>query len=102
MARWAERTSPGKRPMGRETPSKGRTAMGQTEWVDCTREKSYHLLCSHLTAICRRPSPHLWMQPSAARSALASGLILIADAGRDANNTRLREWGQRSQMHPRR
>ena len=66
-----------------------------TEWVDCTREKSYHLLCSD-------PDGNLPEVLASSVDAAERGPVrarqwadLIADAGRDANNTRLREWGQR-------
>lgn len=65
------------------------------EWVDYAREGIYHLLCAD-------PTGNL---PRALRSAVRaaeSGVIrarqwagIFADAGRDADNAVLRQWGQR-------
>ena len=65
------------------------------DWVDYTREETYHLLCA---------DPHSNL-PKALTSAVKAAehstirarqwAALITDAGRDTNNDRLREWGQR-------
>ena len=70
-------------------------AWANPDWVDYTREETYHLLCAD-------PVGNL---PKALASAVKAAehspirarqwAVLIADAGRDANNNRLREWGQR-------
>jgi tetratricopeptide (TPR) repeat protein len=65
------------------------------DWIDYTREETYHLLCA---------DPHGNL-PKALGSAVKAAehspvrarqwATLIADAGHDANNDPLREWGQR-------
>jgi hypothetical protein len=43
------------------------------DWVDYTREQTYHLLCGTRTGTCPRPSPQPSWQPSTAQSVPASG-----------------------------
>ena len=68
---------------------------GKPEWVDYTREETYHLLCAD-------PYGNLPRALTLAARAAARSLFrarqwatLIADAGRDTNNDRLNEWGRR-------
>jgi tetratricopeptide (TPR) repeat protein len=71
------------------------SAWANADWVDYTREETYHMLCA---------DPHGNL-PKALASAVKAAenspvrarqwAALITDAGRDANNDRLREWGQR-------
>jgi tetratricopeptide (TPR) repeat protein len=64
-------------------------------WVDYTREEAYHLLCADPVGNLPRTLA------SAVRAAEHSGLRarqwaqLIADAGRDADDPTLRQWGKR-------
>ena len=65
------------------------------DWIDYTREETYHLLCA---------DPHGNL-PKALASAVKAAMhgpvrarqwaALIANAGRDASNDRLGDWGQR-------
>jgi tetratricopeptide (TPR) repeat protein len=65
------------------------------EWIDYTREETYHLLCAD-------PYGNLAKALTSAVKAANHSTIrarqwtaLIADAGRDTNNAQLREWGKR-------
>jgi Tetratricopeptide repeat len=65
------------------------------DWVDYTREETYHLLCAD-------PIGNFPKALSTAVTAAEHSTIrarqwagLIADAGRDADNPVLRQWGQR-------
>jgi tetratricopeptide (TPR) repeat protein len=65
------------------------------DWVDCTREETYHLLCAD-------PIGNLSKALSTAVKAAEHSTIrarqwagLIGDAGRDTDNPVLRQWGQR-------
>jgi tetratricopeptide (TPR) repeat protein len=66
-------------------------------WVDYTREQTYHLLCAD-------PMGNLPQALATAVNAAEHSTIrarqwaqLVADAGRDTNDTTLRQWGQRLQ-----
>ncbi len=63
------------------------------DWVDYTREETYHLLCSdpHGNLPTALASAVLAAEHSAIRARQWAGLI--ADAGRDTSNGHLREWG---------
>jgi tetratricopeptide (TPR) repeat protein len=65
------------------------------DWIDYTREETYHLLCA---------DPHGNLPKALTSAVKAAGhstirarqwAALIADAGRDTNNDQLREWGKR-------
>ena len=71
------------------------SAWTSADWADYTREKTYHLLCAD-------PHGNLPKTLASAVKAAEHSLVrarqwavLIADAGHDANNDLLREWGQR-------
>jgi tetratricopeptide (TPR) repeat protein len=83
-ARWA-----------RETAGTTNKPWANARWIDYTREETYHLLCAD-------PVGNLSKALTSAVSAAEHGIIrarqwadLIADAGRDAGDGALRDWGQR-------
>ena len=73
----------------------GDDAWANTDWIDHTREATYHLLCAD-------PINNLAGALASAVMAAAHGILqarqwatLIADAGRDADHPTVRHWGQR-------
>jgi tetratricopeptide (TPR) repeat protein len=79
------------------SPAAGQASIGwaHPDWVDYTREETYHLLCA---------DPHGNLPGALASAVIAADhsvirarqwAALIADAGRDTNNDQLTEWGER-------
>jgi tetratricopeptide (TPR) repeat protein len=84
-ARWADEAAKG-------TDS---DTWNNPDWIDHTREETYHLLCAdpHGNLVKALTSAVKAAEYSAIRA--RQWVALIADAGRDTNNAKLREWGQR-------
>ena len=89
-------------PTGPAKPPSERTiTWASPDWVDYTREETYHLLCADPHGNLPKALASAVKAAEHSLSALASGPELIADAGRDTDNDRLSEWGQRlAERHP--
>ena len=65
------------------------------EWIDYTREETYHLLCADPYGNLAKALTLAVKAANHSTIRARQWMALIADAGRDTNNAPLREWGKR-------
>jgi tetratricopeptide (TPR) repeat protein len=64
-------------------------------WIDYTREETYHLLCADPARNLPRALAQAVLAAEHSPIRARQWAVLVADAGRDANDGKLQEWGLR-------